>query len=157
MSDRGTAYQDPSPGQFVQIANAMTAALPAALRTVHAERGIDTKGAIKWTTANGERLSLALAEAIRMLYDGHVATIPRDQKKKVAIFEVGFIDLEMENFARYVKIHSEQNVSWGFDEEGSRAYIFCTGSERDVSRAENSVRMLRSTSRVKVYLAGEAQ
>lgn len=74
MENHGT----PSPGQVCTVASNIIRALPRAFELA-SEAGIDTKAVIKWTgqvNQAGERLSLALAEAFRMLYNGHVATIP---------------------------------------------------------------------------------
>ena len=60
-------------GQFATIASRLLIALPNAIKSSE----LDIK-AILSHTSNGERLELAIAEALKMLHSGHVATIPQD-------------------------------------------------------------------------------
>jgi len=60
-------------GQFATLASRIITALPKAIKLT----GRDPKVIINHTN-QGERLSLAIAEAINMLYNGHEATVPAD-------------------------------------------------------------------------------
>ena len=60
-------------GQFATLASRIITALPKAIKLT----GRDPKVIINHTN-QGERLSLAIAEAINMLYNGHGATVPVD-------------------------------------------------------------------------------
>lgn len=57
-------------GQFATISGRLTIALPRALQL----SGLDVKSVLRHTD-EGERLSLALAEALKMLYNGNAATV----------------------------------------------------------------------------------
>jgi hypothetical protein len=71
MKNHGTPYPC-TIGQFATISKNLTVALPRAMQL----SGLDVKTILKYTDEEGERLSLALAEAIKLLYNGHVATLP---------------------------------------------------------------------------------
>lgn len=70
MKNHGTPFACTT-GQFATVAGRLAVALPKALEA----SGLDIKAVLKWTD-EGERLSLALAEAFKMLYNGHAATVP---------------------------------------------------------------------------------
>ncbi len=70
----GTAYTNPH--QLAEVQSRIAVALPTALEHLQ-DRDIDIKGVLRHT-GNGERLALAIAEAVCMLYNGHVSTIPHD-------------------------------------------------------------------------------
>lgn len=72
MSNHGTptlpVYSD---GQFATLASQVIVALPKAIKF----SGLDIKAILRHSS-DGARLSLAIAEALKMLYGGHVATVP---------------------------------------------------------------------------------
>lgn len=74
MTRHGTATletEEFTDGQFATLAARVITALPKAIQF----SGLDI-GAILRHTAKGENLSLAVAEALKMLCNAHVATIP---------------------------------------------------------------------------------
>ena len=70
-----------TPGQQATVISRLAVALPGALEQLAAS-GIDIKSVLRHTKV-GEPLECALAEAIRMLYNGgHTATIPVKQRQE---------------------------------------------------------------------------
>ncbi|MFI5260484.1 MAG: hypothetical protein ACHQU0_01675 [Candidatus Paceibacteria bacterium] len=70
MENHGTPYPC-TIGQLATISANVTVALPRAMRL----SGLDAKTILKYTDEEGERLSMALAEAFKMLYNGHASTV----------------------------------------------------------------------------------
>ncbi len=71
MSNHGTPYVCTN-GQLATVISRLTVALPQALEA----SGLDIKTILKYTN-EGEKLSLAIAEAFNMLYHGNAAVMPK--------------------------------------------------------------------------------